>query len=169
MQVPLPWVRPMIRFPASGKRGEASLTLRSGHTGDWWECRISSAFQWALSRVCRPGTMGFLPTPGWESQSLQPHRCGQLAPAPNTVASPHCSFCEPPVQVPIPPQHPHPNQNKTRVICGRGAHRFMYAYSFMSGSQLGQQPAPETCLLLPICKMGSEPGEMQNCSMFSGL
>lgn len=103
-------------FPKSGKRGEAltSLTLHSGHTDGWWACHISSASRWAPSRVCQPETVGFLPTPGWESQSLQPHRCGQLAPAPNTVASPQCSFCAPPVQVTIPPQHPppQPKQNK---------------------------------------------------------
>lgn len=105
-----------LSFPSSGKRRQAwdALTLHSGHTDDWWACRISSGSRWARSTVCQPERVGFLPTPGWESQSPQPHRCGQLALAPSTVASPRCSFCEPPVRVTIPPQHPppQPKQNK---------------------------------------------------------
>lgn len=162
-------------FAISGKREEvlASLTLHSGHTDGWWACHISSASRWAPSRVCQPETGGCLPTPGWESQSLQPHRYGQLAPAPNTVASPHCCFCAPPVRVTIPPNTHHPNQNKTRVTCSRCQHWFMYAYFLTSGSQGNIYHPLQLAFCSPCTKwgftLGSELGEVKNCSMFGWL
>lgn len=161
----------------SGKRGEAlaSLTLHSGHTDGWWGCHISSASQWAPSRVCQPEIVGFLPTPGWESQSLQPHRCGQLAPAPNTVASPHCSFCAPPVRVTIPPQRPppQPKQNKGHLQQMRA---FIYVCIFCSCLGLSQGAIYHHLQLAFCCpstklgfSMGSEPRDMKDCSVFSRI
>lgn len=157
------------------RRGQALLTLHSGHTDDWWACHISSVFRWARSTVCQPEAGGFLPTPGWESQSLQPHTCGQLAPAPNTVTSPRCRFCEPPVRVTIPPQHPppQPKQNKGHLQQVRA---LIDVCLFSHVWVTIRATFPSTCNLpfaAHLWKWGlnlrSEPGQMPKSSVCSRL